>query len=47
VTGAASAYSLTPAAWQTLLAQAEAQGQAQDQAQAQGQVPAATGYSRR
>ena len=45
VSGAAGAYSLTPAAWQTLLAQAEAQAQAHVQARAY--VPAATGYSRR
>jgi len=41
VTGAASAYSLTPAAWQTLLAQAEAE------AEAEGHAPAATEYSPR
>ncbi len=51
VAGAASAYSLTPAAWQTLLAQEEtqAQFQARSQAgsQAQAYVPAVTGHSRR
>ncbi|HEY2280270.1 MAG TPA: hypothetical protein VGI00_18075 [Streptosporangiaceae bacterium] len=36
VTGAASAYSLTPAAWQALLAEAEAEAQAQVQAEAFG-----------
>jgi hypothetical protein len=41
VAGAASAYSLTPAAWQTLLAQAEAQ------TEARAYAPAVTEYSRR
>jgi hypothetical protein len=47
VTGAASAYSLTPAAWQALLAQTETQAQSQAGTQAQSYAQAATGHSPR